>query len=805
MKQSLCKLFFVVLLVPLLVHAEGSKQLTPNTTTNGSTDFNNTSVGYLQHDDGSISNGFLKPSTWTLGNTRFTEDYRLYVRLKPGETVYYGVRRIKTNETATQSNLILTLKYGTGAGTQVNTTTLTRNTNSTNQSSLNTGQNGVIGSTAQARNGPNYGGRTNGYSAISYTNNTGVTHDFYLEFTQVGESTMSSQAKKSWYDLWDMTVVGTDNREKPGRVYSKYWSFTAGAANHVLSSTFAFFPLIPNQIDGATYYVKKITLAGMRPFGFRFVTNEYGSTPAFGTTFQERRKSQIGQSDYSQYMNFVNNPDEEMWPSADDPEFSFSAETVCDSGNPTVEFTSEAKVASNFMVQIDVNGDGYKPNTADVLIERSFTAGKHTLIWNGRDAYGSAVPSGTKLNYTYKSYTSPMNFPVYDAEGNAKGFKSENVRPVPSTVNDYLYWDDSNLNQAKFSSELNGFNASQGAHLWGATADDGDALTINTWAYGFTFTESGVLTFTYDCSADVGVTNTVSSKPAYYVGDVLKYTVVVQNFGPNTATNVVVTDLLPASLTFQSYTASNGSNVYDPATGKWMIGSLLLGESRTLVIYAIINDNATITTTAVQSHTEPDLVTGNNSASNTITAAVNPLPVSWLYFNAQSGAKGVWLEWATYSEINNVYFAIERSLDGMAFTAVGQVQAAKTTNQQVTYSFHDSKAPAGEKYYRIKQVDADGSFEYSKIVVLYSAAVGYTDPLAVAPNPAHDEAHIDLRRRPAGVYALKVYRTDGREVSEYELQGGEDNKLDVSQLQQGQYILQLIGEESAETLRMIKL
>ncbi|MFD2515751.1 T9SS type A sorting domain-containing protein [Pontibacter locisalis] len=513
--------------MPSLVFGEGSKQLTPHITTNGTTDKANTTVGYLQHDDNgnqTISYGFLKPNTWSYNGAEFIEDYRMYVRLKPNETVYYGVRRRITNETSTnqasanQNDLILTLKYGTGVGTTVQTTTLLRDQSSVNQSKLleniPTGQgnktapqNGVIKTAAEVMNGPNYGGRTDGYNALSYTNTTGAMQDFYLEFTQVGEESMHPKQKKSWYDLWDLTVIDPNGKEMPGRLFSKQWSFTAGASANVLSSTFAFYPLIPNQLDGTTYYVKKITLAGMRPFGFRFVTNQYGSTSQYGTTFQERRKSQLVQSDYSEYLNFVNNPDEEMWPSAPDPKFSFSAESICEAEQPKVAFISNAGVPSNFMVQIDVNADGYKPNTADVLIEKTFEAGTNKLVWDGKDAYGNIVPSGTRLDYTYKSYTSPMNFPVFDAEGNASGFKSENVRPVPSTVNDLLYWDDSNLPSSKFplatQRELNGVNANTGAHLWGASADDGNGYTLNTWTYGYTFTKNESLVFTYECNMGV--------------------------------------------------------------------------------------------------------------------------------------------------------------------------------------------------------------------------------------------------------------------------------------------------------------
>ena len=104
------KSLFLFLLPSLLsfqaAFAEGSKDVTPDST--GVFDGENTFVGYLQHDDeGSNDLPFLKT---TLNST-----YRLYVYVKPGETLYYGVRRLQKDEGSDYQDLILSLKINNGS------------------------------------------------------------------------------------------------------------------------------------------------------------------------------------------------------------------------------------------------------------------------------------------------------------------------------------------------------------------------------------------------------------------------------------------------------------------------------------------------------------------------------------------------------------------------------------------------------------------------------------------------------------------------------------------------------------------
>lgn len=122
--------------------------------------------------------------------------------------------------------------------------------------------------------------------------------------------------------------------------------------------------------------------------------------------------------------------------------------------------------------------------------------------------------------------------------------------------------------------------------------------------------------------ADLRLTKTVDN-PNPNLGDTITFTVTVTNDGPNTATGVIVTDQLPAGLTFVSYTASQGS--YNPVTGIWTVGTLTVGASATLTIQAIVSTVSAITNTAevtASDQLDPDSTPNNNNPAEDDQATV---------------------------------------------------------------------------------------------------------------------------------------------------------------------------------------
>jgi hypothetical protein len=118
-------------------------------------------------------------------------------------------------------------------------------------------------------------------------------------------------------------------------------------------------------------------------------------------------------------------------------------------------------------------------------------------------------------------------------------------------------------------------------------------------------------------------------------------------------------------------------------------------------------------------------------------SAATPLPVVLTAFTATpaAGSRAVHLAWATASETNNAHFEAERSLDGVSFAAFRTVAAAGSSPVPHTYALTDAALPANvqQLYYRLRQVDSDGTASYSPVRVV---VVGLASPLVLFPNPA---------------------------------------------------------------------
>ena len=109
----------------------------------------------------------------------------------------------------------------------------------------------------------------------------------------------------------------------------------------------------------------------------------------------------------------------------------------------------------------------------------------------------------------------------------------------------------------------------------------------------------------------------------------------------------------------------------------------------------------------------------------------SPLPVQLTSFTGQATSAGSQLSWATASEVNNARFEVQRSLDGASYATVGSVAGVGTSLLAHSYQYLDAAAPAGTSYYRLRQVDQDGTSAYSPVVLLTRPAAG----LASAAQP----------------------------------------------------------------------
>lgn len=165
------------------------------------------------------------------------------------------------------------------------------------------------------------------------------------------------------------------------------------------------------------------------------------------------------------------------------------------------------------------------------------------------------------------------------------------------------------------------------------------------------------------------------------------------------------------------------------------------------------------------------------------------VPVELSMFLAQKKNDYIELVWTTASEINSDYFEIQKSDNGSSFITIGKVQAAGNSSSTIEYAFIDRAPYAGHNYYRLKNVDFDGTYDFSKIeLVDYE---GTSREISIAPNPAYNSITVKSSEIPNGG-KISIFTLDGRLVNALLLRknGPIVKEIDISTLPKGNYYLQ---------------
>jgi hypothetical protein len=192
-------------------------------------------------------------------------------------------------------------------------------------------------------------------------------------------------------------------------------------------------------------------------------------------------------------------------------------------------------------------------------------------------------------------------------------------------------------------------------------------------------------------------------------------------------------------------------------------------------------------------------VTFSNFHSAVITGGQAPwgglnvlLPVTLTHFTARAQGEAVHLSWGTSMEQDNDYFAVERSGDGRSFRELGRVAGAGTTVLLQAYEWVDRAPLPGWNYYRLRQVDFDGSFEYHPVAAV--AFKGAEQPWQAFPNPARERLY--LRGSPEGAGRFALFNAFGQELRAWPAAAAAEG-LGIEGLPPGWYHLRWLPAEAA--------
>ncbi|MFN4233949.1 MAG: T9SS type A sorting domain-containing protein [Bacteroidia bacterium] len=181
------------------------------------------------------------------------------------------------------------------------------------------------------------------------------------------------------------------------------------------------------------------------------------------------------------------------------------------------------------------------------------------------------------------------------------------------------------------------------------------------------------------------------------------------------------------------------------------------------------------------------------------------LPIELLSFNYTKEGNNVNIQWKTATETNNDFFTLEKSSDGINYEFFQNIKGAGNSNMPIEYKTKDTNPFEGVTYYRLKQTDYDGNFEYvGTIAVKTNKAV---ENIAVIPNPVLNNAEINFNSNLNGVSRIQIIDITGKQVYTESINTNEGPNrfvLNTENYNKGLYFLVISNEFGTEKLKFVK-
>jgi hypothetical protein len=211
--------------------------------------------------------------------------------------------------------------------------------------------------------------------------------------------------------------------------------------------------------------------------------------------------------------------------------------------------------------------------------------------------------------------------------------------------------------------------------------------------------------------------------------------------------------------------------------------------------------------------------TSGNSSGGTITSSIastiygpftfgsvsaaNALPIELVDFDATLISEQVEINWKTLSEINNDYFTIERSADGIYYESVSKIKGAGNSNTINSYTATDKHPLPGLSYYRLRQNDYDGATNYYNPKKIYNSEEGNLD---AGPNPFSDVIRVNYFISGKENINVTLYDISGSVIYSESMTFSKENytlEINSSSIKPGIYVLVISGQNKSPIKRKV--
>jgi trimeric autotransporter adhesin len=335
---------------------------------------------------------------------------------------------------------------------------------------------------------------------------------------------------------------------------------------------------------------------------------------------------------------------------------------------------------------------------------------------------------------------------------------------------------------------------SKGYHLGPTMDHDNHKTTFGKTTYSRTAVVSPSLSKTAIVSAIRNMhfyaTQDCDSKVDFTINTKILGSIFTDKYAPNIAVTLTDATTTTSSAKIILWHGISGSGSLPVAIDS-AIGSSLIFTDNNLANLSTGYYYVEITNGTGKIITAPIWYTRNDAGTVT--------PVTLSFFTVQKNDNKAKIEWVTEQEINSSKFIVERSTDGRTWSSIATVNATGNSTTRNTYSIIDYAPLKGINYYRLKQIDIDGKFEYS---VVRSAIFNLAYNIIVSPNPAIDFINVSINKTDNKNIQIQIADMSGKVIRNV-ISNQSLTSISTNGIAKGMYLVKVINEQIVSTRKIM--